>query len=301
MKIIFSQDFTLVSSNISDSSYPNYNPATAYSVGTDVYVPSNYGEYKCLVANTGIDPLTSVYDPDKNPSGKWQFLGTTNKYKMFDKYLYSQSLKNGKIIVQLVSSGAQAVFLGNIVAKTINIKVVNPTTLEVYEEYTETMTRKITGWVDYLYGDWRTNRRNSFIYNRTTGTRNVAFIIEIDNGTSDAKCGIFLCGKIKDIGYTKWDAKFGSLDYSTFVTDTSIGDVYFSKGKYAKIGTVDIFVDTTLCTTAQKILEDAQGQTIVFVPGYDNDLAIYGFIKKFEQLLKGPKETLITLDMQGLI
>ena len=108
MKILFPQAFTLTSSNISNSSYSDWNASTAYAIGAQVYLPDNYGEYKCLVANTGVDPRTSIYDATKNPNGKWLFLGTTNKYRMFDKYLNTQSIKNGKIIIELLAYGYNA-------------------------------------------------------------------------------------------------------------------------------------------------------------------------------------------------
>lgn len=301
MKIIYPQPITLASSNISDSAYLAWNSSTSYSVGNFVYLDTTKGEYKCRVANTNTDPSTHVYDATKNPDGEWIFLGTTNKYKMFDQYLNTQSTHANTIEVQLLAVGFQALFLGNLTASSVSIQVIDNNTLEVIETYSKTLTRDITSWFDYFFGDWKENRADSLIFIRQTATRNVSLIITIDNGSNTAGCGVFLCGNIKDTGITKWNISVGALDYSTVAIDTSSGSTYLSEGNYAKTLDIDMFVKTELAMSAYKMLTDARGKPVVFMAGYSDDLSVYGYIQKFETVLKGPKETAITANIIGLI
>lgn len=300
MKILFPQAFTLTSSNISNSSYSDWNASTAYAIGAQVYLPDNYGEYKCLVANTGVDPRTSIYEATKNPSGKWLFLGTTNKYRMFDKYLNTQSIKNGKIIIELLAYGCKALFLGNLDASTVNIKVIDNNTLEIIETFEKKLKRNINSWFDYFYGDWKDNKKSQLLYERTTATRNVSIIIEIDNGSNDAKCGIFCCGDIKKVGITKFGLNIGSLDYSTVATDTSTGETFLMEGNYAKTMDLDLFTKTENAMSLDKILNDARGKGVVFIAGYSDDTIVYGYKQKHSTVMSGPVETIITVNIIGL-
>lgn len=300
MKILFPQEFTLTSSNVADSSFTTWDNTTAYAVGDTSYIPSNYGEYKCLVANTGKDPLTHTYNVTSNPNGEWLFLGTTNKYRMFDKYLNTQSIRNGKIIIELLAYGYKALFLGNLDASTVNITVVDNNTLEIIETFEKKLKRNITSWFDYFYGDWKDNKKNQFFYERTTATRNVSIIIEIDNGVNDAKCGIFCCGDIKKVGITKFGLNIGSLDYSTVATDTATGDTFLAEGNYAKTMDLDLFTKTENAMALDKILNDARGKVVVFVAGYSDDTVIYGYKQKHSTLMNGKIETIITVNIIGL-
>lgn len=300
MKILFPQAFTLTSSNIADSSYTNWNVSTAYVVNNLVYVPENYGEYQCRVANTGKYPITSVYDEIKNPNGEWIFLGTTNKYKMFDKYLSSQSVKNGKLIIEMIAYEAQAVYLGNLDAQSVKIEVVDNYTTQIIETFERTLIRDVTDAFDYGYGDWIENKKNQIVFERTTATRNISLIIEIDNGSNDAKCGIFCCGKLKEVGVTQWNINIGSLDYSTVGTDTSIGDTTLIEGKYAPTLDLDLFTFTQNAMALNKILNDARGKGVVFIGGYSDDLIVYGYKQKHSTVMSGPRQTIITVNIIGL-
>lgn len=301
MKILFPQAFTLTSSNIADSSYANWSNTTAYVVGDIRYLPSNYGEYKCLVANTGKDPLTHTYNAEKNPSGEWLFLGTTNKYRMFDKYQTSQSSRTGNLTVEMIAYETQAVFLGNLDAIDVTIEIIDNDTLEVIETFSKNLMRDVTDAFDYGYGDWAENKKTQLIYERTTATRNVSIIIQINNGVSDAKCGIFCCGKVKEIGNTQWNLNVGALDYSTNVTDTSTGDTTLIEGNYSPTLDLDIFTHTVSAMALNKILNDARGKAVVFMAGYTDDLVVYGFKQKHNTVMSGPIQTIITVNIIGLI
>lgn len=301
MKIIYPQSFTLTSSNIASSSYSEWNSTASYAIGNIVYLNETKGEYKCLVANSNKKPSEHLYDVTNNPNGEWSFIGTTNKYKMFDQYLNTQSTNANKIEIQLLAVGFQALFLGNLTASSISIQIIDNNTLEVIETFEKGLTREINSWFDYFFGDWKDNRKDSFVFIRQTATRNVSIAITIDNGSNTAACGVFLCGNIKEAGVTKWDLSVGALDYSTVVVDTSSGSTFLSEGNYAKTLDIDIFVKTALSMDVYKMLTDARGKPVVFMAGYSDDLSIYGYIQKFETVLKSPIETAITANIIGLI
>lgn len=293
MKILTPGSIVITDSNVAGSLYANYNSAATYAVGETVYLPENYGEYESLTIN-------SNKRPDLNPSD-WKFLGTANKYKMFDQFLNTQTSNMGIIEVHIAAYGADAVYLGNIVAISVSIDVINNDTLEIIETATYEMYRDVVDWQDYYFGDWLNDTKDSVLYERTSLTQNVSFIITINNGANNAKCGIFTSGKVKEIGATRWEVQVGALDYSTVALDTSSGATYLSKGNYAKTLSVDIFAQTGIAGSVYKALTYARGTPIVFIGGGYDLLNVFGYIQKFEELVKGPVETAITVDVIGLI
>ena len=293
MKIIYPTATTLTSSNVTASAYADWDIATAYTVGQFVYLPSNYGEYEALTNNTGKDPSINPTD--------WKFLGTSNKYKMFDQFLNTQTSRLGTIEVEIVAYGSMALYLGNIEAQSVTIEVVDNDTLNVIESETFSTYAVVSNWLGYFYGDWSENRRTSITYERTTLTRNISYLITIDNGVYNAKCGIFTTGILKDLGFTKWGMNVGALDYSTVAIDTSSGATYLFQGNYAKRISADIFAYTEGVQSAYKTLTDIRGTPVVFINERFDDFNVYGYIQKFETLVNGPVETAITIEIIGLI
>lgn len=302
MKILIPNDIVITSSNVSGSTFQNWNISTAYTIGTSVYLPNDYGEYNCLVANTGVDPRTSLYDATNNTTGKWKFLGTANKYKMFDQFLNTQTIKNSKIEVQILCYGAQAFYIGNIEATSVKIDIIDNATLEIIESYSKNLFPAVSDWKDYFYGDWISKNKGSILYERTTLSLDVSAIITIDNGTDEAKCGVFVCGETRNIGNSKWGVKIGALDYSTVLINTATGATYLSKGNYAKTLDIDIFAKTPSVLPIYQALVDARGIPIVLIPGYDDDLlTTYCYIQSHETILNSPVETAINCKAIGLI
>lgn len=293
MKLMFPTNIVITSSNVTGSSYSAWSSATAYTIGQNVYYASNYGEYEALTNNTN-------KPPNLNPTD-WKFLGTANKYKMFDQFLNTQTSRTGTIEVEIVAYGSSGLYLGNIDATTVSIEVVNNDTLSVIETSTHAMYADVMDWLDYFYGDWLDEKNDSVLYERTTLTQNISYLITFDNGASLAKCGIFFAGKVKEIGNTKYGVSIGALDYSTVATDTSSGATYLSRGNYAKTLDVDIFTHTSSAKAVYNALTSARGLPIVFIGESYDILNVYGYIQKHETLLNSPVETAITVQVIGLI
>lgn len=293
MKLMFPSNIVITDSNVAGSSYSTWDSATAYTIGQNVYLSSNYGEYEALTNNTN-------KPPNLNPTD-WKFLGTANKYKMFDQYLNTQTSNTGTIDVDIVAYGSTGLYLGNIDATTVNIQVVDNDTLSVIENNTYEMYRDVDDWLDYFYGTWIDDKEDFVMLERSTLTQNISYLLTVDNGTSDAKCGIFFAGIIREIGKTKYGVSIGALDYSAVAIDTSSGATYLSRGNYAKTLDVDIFAHTSSAKAVYSALVSARGLPVVFVGEVYDLLTVYGYIQKHETLLNGPVETAINVQVIGLI
>lgn len=290
MKVIKPNPYTLIDSNVADTTLTAWNVATAYVIGNQVSVASNHGEYQALTNNTGLDPRT-------NPTA-WKFLGTTNRWKMFDQYLNTQTVNSGSITATLTCYDAQAIFIGNIDADSVRIQIKENFGGTIIEDITYSLIPDPIGWQSYLYGSWLDERKRNIIYERTTLTRDITIIVTATATT--AKIGSFLAGYSNLIGATLWQFRKSVLDYSTVATDTQSGATFLQVGNYAKLMDGTLHIDTSISGEIEDMLISLRGIPIVFYDTLKTTL-VYGFIKTWDMNINGPVETKIDLKLQGLI
>lgn len=289
MKIIRPNNYTLISSNVADTAYTAWNSVTSYSIGNIVSF-TNHGEYQALTANTNKNPSTSPSD--------WKFLGTTNRWRMFDQFLNTQTSNSGSITATVSVLDAKAIFIGNIEADTVRIQIIDNLSSATIEDITYSLLNEPTDWLMYFY-DEVTYVKSSIIHERSTLNRDVSIVVTATS-SSIAKIGIFLAGSTYEIGSTQWNFRASILDYSLVATDTSSGSTYLSQGNYAKLWDGQMFVNTNGSDAVYASLVAIRGTPVVFYDRPDTTL-VYGFIKTFDMTISGTVETRIDLKLQGLI
>ncbi len=292
MKIIKPINTTLVSSTVADTTYTAWNSATAYTIGQYVSF-TNHGEYQALTASTNKSPDVSTLE--------WKFLGTTNRWKLFDQFLNTQTIKTTSMQYLLTAYDIQAIFIGNITnVISVRIEIIdNPSSVAI-EDVTLSASREPKNWYEYFFGVLSGGNYRTLLYERTTLSRDVSVRITI-NGALGVSVGVgtLIIGTVKDIGYMKYGFSLGSLDYSTVKTDIT-GATYLSKGNSVKMLTGTNFIPTTLADACYDDLIEIQGVPAVFYDGIEAT-RVYGFIKKFTMPIKTPVETLVEIEIQGLI
>ena len=291
MKIIKPINTTLVSSTVADTAYAVWNSAMAYTVGQYVSF-TNHGEYQAITNNTNKSPDTNNLE--------WKFLGTTNRWKMFDQFLNTQTIKTTSMQYLLSAYDTQAIFIGNITnVINVRIEIIDNLTSAVIEDVTLSASREPEDWYEYFFGTLSGGKYRNLLYERTTLTRDVSVRATI-NGSGEVGIGTFIIGTRKDIGYLKYGFSLSSLDFSKVETDETSGATYLSKGNSVKMLTGTNFIPTTLADACYDDLIEIQGTPAVFYDGMDST-RVYGFIKKFTMPIKGPIETLVEIEIQGLI
>lgn len=304
MRILVPQVIDVVNSNVPTSTLPVYDATVTYSSGVKVFIPDKgyWGEYKCRVDGTkGIDPRTSVYNETSNADGKWEFLGVTNRFKMFDQFGSTQTVNPSAINVEILAIDSDGVYLGNLDAFKVTIKVVDNGTLEVIEEVEYELYPDVLDWQDYFYGKWLNNRKKQAVYERQTLSRNVSYLITIDNGDNDAKCGLCIVGELEEFGYAKFKTELGIEDYSKIGKDVSTGATYLSKGNFAKVMGFDIFTPTDTIERIYDMLTRLSGTPIVVTQKNFGLYNVYGYFQSSKTVCENDEETAITGTIMGLI
>ena len=141
-------DAVLASSNVLESDYPAYSPVTPYALGDRVIVVSTdvHRIYESLQAeNTGHVPATE--------DTWWLEVGATNRWKMFDGSVTSQTSNADSIAtVFLVTGRADSVALLNCSAASARITMTDLVDGVVYDKtYSMISGSGIADWFNYFF------------------------------------------------------------------------------------------------------------------------------------------------------
>lgn len=318
-------DIDLESSTVSESAYNEYDDTHAYIIDDIIYVSfeSNgttdrtpHEIYKSLAdANTG------NYPPD-NPS-KWSLIGATNKWKMFDGFVNTQTEDTSTIIVEIDASKTNSVGLFQLTGKTVTL------TLSITSSYQDESDDYYRDESDAFYGDTAITKKTEIIDLDSSPVydyyeyffaeffyksdifwtypyyyKDAILKIEIEPYLNETKCGMCALGKSIALGTTQWNPHISIEDYSKKDTD-SLGRTYLSQGNFAKKNEFDLWVKNVDIDMMRRILTDVRGLPIITNANEINtnyeSLIIYGFYRNFEIIIPGPVMSKCSLEIEGLI
>ena len=199
--------------------YAAYASGTSYAKGAVVTDLANHQLYESQVANNTGKPLTDT---------AWLPLGATNRWKMFDKAVNSQTSAPNSVTVE-VNPGQLANTL--IVLNVAGSSVTLAQSESGYSRTRSLVTHDVLSWYDYWYqeplwiGDTVFDDLPPFINSTVTMT--------VNSPGNQAAIGGFFIGKAKYIGKTQWGLTAGILSYSGSSTD-KFGNVTLQKRETAK-------------------------------------------------------------------
>ncbi len=302
MKLIPLQQINLSSSNVTASTYDEWSDdSVSYSVGDNVKVTdsttSRVDEYECTESHTS---SSDSYPP--NDSTNWLYLGASNRWKMFDDYVNTQTSNLNTIEVTIsTSSFVDTVALFNLEALTVQV-VCKDDTIEVFNTTYDLSVTTINNWYDYFFEDFK---YKSDLFVTIPGLyKNLTVEITITASTNnDAKCGHCVLGKSLELGCTTYSPTISINDYSTKSTN-EFGETYLNQRTYAKTISAIISIDSVNIDRVMENLANIRSTPCVWQFNEDtfyNSLTIYGFFKDFSILLQSPLVSTCNLEIEGLI
>lgn len=285
---------TYLVSNVPENDAPVYNAATTYALNDKVLY--NHRVYQSAqAANLGNTPPNATF---------WVDTGSSNRWKMFDQSITSQTQQEDNVIVAISPNSRLDSLVGlNINAYSITVNVVDPTYGNVYNRtLILTSTVGIDNWYSYFYEPIDTI--NDFILNDLSITYPSATITVCFNG-SNVGVGGLISGLSKDIGITEWGAKVGIIDYS-LKTRNAFGDYIVTLRNFSKRADFSVQVPTSNVSAVQNLLASYRGTPIVFL-GNNAGAAqqfsatiIYGFYKDFSIDISYPSFCACSIQVEGL-
>lgn len=293
-------DSNLLLSNVPESEYTAWSPTTTYALGSPVRVvgPNSHKIYESLQAgNVGHSPALS-------PSF-WLYLGTTNRWAMFDASVENQTKNTNTIDVTISAvQSANSVALLNVSAATARVIVTDSSGVVIYDKTASLApgtSSAGTSWYYYFYPQPEDVARKTYLIFNDLPTQNGVKIrvILTDTGSTVA-LGELIVGNYEKIGDTQYGSKVGVVSYSVKSRD-DFGDYTIVSRSFSKTGTFLLEIDASLTDYIAARLTGLR-DTPVFWSGSEDyqSMMIYGFYKELSINFSNPKISNYTLEIEGL-
>lgn len=290
-------DANLTSTDVPETDYAEYVPATTYGVGDTIIVVATHKIYESLqAANTG------HYPPD-NLTGAtpwWLEIGATNAWRMFDTQVATITSQVDDMTIEVTPGLTNSIALLTIEAATVEITMTDPTDGIVYNETVNMVSDSgIKEWYSYFF---EPIIRDTDIVRLTLPQYPSAVIkVEFVDTGGTVECGMMVVGTKKLIGVTKWEPQVSIIDYSRKETD-DFGNPTLVVRKSARLLSADVFMPTDYANEARRALTEYRAVPVVWVGSEDfQSTIIYGFYRSFNIILSNYSTSDCVLEIEGLI
>jgi hypothetical protein len=288
-------------SNLLSSSIPEPDAgeiswqAGTYTLGTQRIKSSTHRIYEVVAESTDDDPEVGVLADPKT----WIDVGATNKWKMFDGIIGSQSV--GFQNVEILNSPIVNCVAGfNITgASSIRVVVFYENDLVYDREKTMIDESVVGGWYDYLFSPVIAETRFIFTDLPTYPEARVNVIATGD----DVAFGELITGLGVDIGVTQFGTGWQGLDFSKKERD-SFGGFSVIAGQTADLLDYDIKIDRTRFGYVKSVIKSLTGIPTVWIgnPKDTSDgTAVYGYYRDAQINFTSPSLIDMTVQVEGLI
>jgi hypothetical protein len=290
-------DSHLVSTNVPEYDYSLWSGAITYAIGDRViYVANNVHKvYEAVAVSTGEDPYYSTALPSK-----WAQVSATNRWKMFDAGVGTQTENAGSIDVTLYpAEPTDSIALINVSAGSVTITITDSTDGEIYNAtHSLVDPAGVDNWYDYFYEP--TARITDYVVTDLPryATATVRVLIE---SPDYAKCGELVLGRSRRLGYTQHGATVGIQDYSVKQAN-EWGDYTIIERAYSKRATFSVVCDKAMVDAIQNILASYRATPIVYYAAATLGATIlYGFYKDFQIDIAYPTISICSITVEGIV
>jgi hypothetical protein len=282
---------------------------TVYNTGNRVISTADHSIYESLVdSNVRKNPITDSVS--SNPS--WARVGTTNKWKMFDYKVSSQTIV-ARNITSVITPGVKisAISLIEVEATQVIVTTENPTTtrvVDITDEITDLVIKDLAAddiiidnsLISDLDDMLISELDETVIGDTAAWNESTVFTITIINSSSPAKCGELIMGVPQDLGFTQYGVDLGILDYSVKETD-SFGTPKLIVREFAKKGNFDVLVDQVNLNSVYRKLAKYRATNVLWI-GDDNiaPTIIFGWCRKFNIVLPQLNVNICSLEIEGM-
>lgn len=286
---------SLLYSNVPENDYPAYSATTTYALNATVMVISDtqHKVYQSLIANNVGNPVTDAT--------KWLDIGNTNRWKMHDGSVQSQTVNPAAIHHQYKVEGlCDTVVLLNVNAASVQVRMFDAVDGIVYDNNISLSSiAGVDNWYDYFFSPITVLSTDAIISGLPPYANSIIEII-VSSPISDAAVGALLLGQSIDIGQTQYGAKVGITDYSVKTQD-SFGNYSITKRPYRKIGDFQVMVDNNFIDRLQIMLAQYRAQPVLYIgtESYGSNI-IYGFYRDFDITVSYPTSSLCSINIEGL-
>jgi len=287
-------DANLTSSTIAEDDYPVWDGVTTYAIG-DRRI---YGHviYESLTSNTN-------KQPDQNPLD-WLNVGATNRWKMFDAKVGTQSTATTSMTVVVTPGSANAVALVNVDAAYADIVMTDPLAGVVYSRTIRLSSTIISSdWYAY-FTDPITARTVFTVTNLPLyPSASISITVRKEAGET-VSLGSLVVGMVRQWGIRPsilTGATTGIQDYSRKERD-QFGNLLIVERAFAKRARWGIILTHRDVDAFQARMAAIRAKPAVFI-GSDrlDSTVIYGFYRDFSVVISSSRHAECSIELEGLI
>jgi hypothetical protein len=230
----------------------------------------------------------------------WIDAGATNRWRIFDQSITSQTSNPDTIVNTLTISGrADSVVLLNSNAASGRVTMTDAIDGVVYDSTFNMVSNSgIQDWYAWTF-EPIVRIQDKAITDMPPYANAVVAVTLTDIGGTPL-CGGLVIGQSKDIGGTQYGAKVGIQDYSTKQRD-AFGNYTILQRAFNKRADFTVWVLAAYVDALENLLATYRAIPIVYigVTTYGSTI-IYGFYKDFSVDIAYPTESICTIQLEGL-
>lgn len=284
----------LVSTNVPETDYAEYNAATSYALGARVIVAAQHKVYESAVAaNVGNSPASSP--------AQWTEVGATNRWKAFDQTVSTQT-KNPLSISYRIKPGRaiHAVALLNLSgASAVRVRVIDPTHGSVYDT-----TASLSGipqnssWWDWFFG--AKTERKQLVITDIPAMPLADILIDI-SGTSDLGVGVIVIGEMRRFSMgVKSGTRVGFQDFSR-KEKNEFGDTVLVERGFSRTASFSMLLRASEVDAIDRYVTTVRAYPCVWIgSGRYEATTVYGFPKNFDIVISYFDYSDCELEIEGL-
>lgn len=261
--------------------------------GTHTAVATRHDVYESLIASNLGNP------PALNPT-KWVRVDSTNRWRMFDSSVSSQTSNVTSIAVEYATSGiVDGVALLNINAATVQITQTDPTDGVVYDKTISGVAN--SGIQDaYAYCFEPIVRKTEIVVTDLKPYADASIDITLTDTGNTVLCGACVLGKVLDIGGTSYGMTVGIDDYSAKQQD-AFGNYTIQERAFRRWVTGEVWVKNEKVDGLVNVLAGYRATPVVYIGDESfGAAATMGFYERFGVIVRQPARSLLGIEIKGL-
>ena len=285
-------------------------PASVNMVGEiSSYTPST-GVLVVLVSSvqgTGSHSGWTVTSEDE--IGYWEEVEVTNRHKMFDGYMNTQTVASEEIHVKLNVTRADYVALFGLAGVKVEFWLWDSGETEVLWSdsinlaYGAAIVSAISDWYEYFFGEY--SFQDDAAAQIGVITYSGVLEIKITAATGEgAACGGIVVGRRFDVGITKLGGSAGMIDFTTRVTD-ALGRTTIAEGYWAKRNTIQVVIPLYKIDMVYKLLTSLRGKPTAWLGNNDGtefeSMTVFGICKDWSIVFSGKTRAGLDIEIEGMI
>lgn len=271
-----------------------WSSVATYALGDTVIVvgADSHHAYESLAAGNLNNAVTDVT--------KWLDLGATNRWKMFDEAVQSQTSNPDSIDVTLAVPGRMdSLVLQNLSASEARIQMTDAVEGLVYDQtFSLVSDSGITDWYAYFFEP--IVRVTELGVTDLPPYSNPTVQVTLTADSELVLCGSCVVGLSKDLGNTQYGASIGITDFSR-VEEDAFGNLAVTRRAYSRKAAFTFWILAAQVDDIYNLLAGYRATPVVVIgSGLYGATIVYGFISDFRIEIAYPTRSLGTLEMKGL-